>query len=79
MTVAVFRCRRMHRVGEGVRLALAGTGSLLRSTCRRHRPADVAHPRNRLIERKIFAQIGAFELVRREIQAGPGNFFLGWV
>jgi hypothetical protein len=66
-----------HRVEEGVALPLVGVGAKLHSI-RRSRPIpDVAHAPNRLADRKTFAQIGAFELVRREIQGGSDNFFLG--
>lgn len=67
----------VHHVDEGVALPLAGVGAKLHSI-RRARPLpDVALPHNRLSDRKTFAQIGAFELVRREIQGGSDNFFLG--
>jgi len=66
----------VHRAGEGVALPLFGMGMKRRSIHRMRPLPDVEHPPRRLVDLKIFAQIGAFELVRREIQGGSDNFFL---
>lgn len=67
----------VHRAEEGVALPLFGRGTKRRSIHRMRPLPDVEHPPSRLVDRKFFAQIGAFDLVRREIQEGADNFFLG--
>ena len=65
------------RAGERVALPLFSVGTKRRSIHRMRPLPDVEHPPSRLVDLKIFAQIGAFDLVRREIQEGSDNFFLG--